>query len=196
MKEIVIDGVTYICTPKEEMKKEHEFIDLGLPSGRLWATCNIGANKPTDYGDYFACGSIEPYSINKCNTYSFYHSDAAKLSEMDDAHDAAKVLWGNDWRMPTLTDFAELIDNSTYNSDVIDGVMCGVFTSKVNNQKIIMPAAGYVSRNSLDNRGRGYYWGRSFKLVSVAWRLNFDLSDVSIYPNNCYYGFPVRPVKE
>lgn len=199
MKEIIIDGVTYICQPKEEKevkKVEHEFVDLGLPRGRLWATCNIGAEKPTDCGDYFACGAVEPYNINDCDTNSFNETDAAKLSEMDDEHDAAKVLWGDDWRMPTLTDFAELIDNCTYNSEIIDGIMCGVFTSKVNNQKIIMPAAGNVDGGSLSYRGSGgYYWSRSFYSSSYAWLLFFYSSGRGVYTNHRGYGFSVRAVR-
>ena len=197
MKEIVIDGVTHICTPKEETKKvEHEYVNLGLPSGRLWATCNIGAEKPTDYGDYFACGAVKPFDINNCDTYSFYDTDAAKLFEMDDEHDAAKVLWGDDWRMPTLTDFAELIDNCTYNSEFIDGIRYGVFTSKVNNQKIIMPSAGYVSGGSLNYRGSyGYYWSRSFDSSLGAWRLGFSSSGRGVSASGRNYGFSVRAVR-
>ena len=199
MKEIIIDDVTYICTPKEEKavkKVEHEYVDLGLPSGRLWATCNIGSEKPTDCGDYFACGVVEPYDINACDTYSFNDTDAAKLSEIDDEHDAAKVLWGDEWRMPTLTDFAELIDNCTYNSEVIGGITCGVFTSKVNNQKIIMPAAGNMNGGSLLIRGgNGYYWSRSFYSSSHAWILNFISSARGVFANHRRYGFSVRPVR-
>ena len=194
IQEITIDGITYICTPKEEAK--HEYIDLGLPSGRLWATCNIGAKKPTDCGNYFACGSVEPYNINDCDTDSFNDTDAAKLSEMDDEHDAAKVLWGDDWRMPTLTDFAELIDNCTYDSEVIDGITCGVFTSKVNNKKIVMPAAGGINGDALLGHGRvGYYWCRSFYSSSSAWELSFSSSERYVATDYRYYGFSVRAVR-
>ena len=196
MKEIIIDGVTYICTPKEEVKVEHEFVDLGLPSGRLWATCNIGAERPTDYGDYFACGAVEPYNINDCDTDSFNGTDAAKLSEMDDEHDAAKVLWGDDWRMPTLTDFAELIEHCTYVSEVIDGIRHGVFTSKVNNQRIIMPAAGYVNSGALCSRGDvGSYWSMSFGSSELAWSISFGPGGRSVDTNGRYIGFSVRPVR-
>lgn len=187
----------YICTPKEEVKSvEHEFVDLGLPSGRLWATCNIGAERPTDYGDYFACGAVYPYNIEDCDTDSFNDTDAANLSEMDDEHDAAKVLWGDDWRMPTLTDFAELIDNCKYSSEVIDEITCGVFTSKVNNQKIVMPAAGLVCGDTLSNRGScGLYWSRSFRSASLAWRMCFHSRGRNVNANYRYPGFSVRPVR-
>lgn len=196
MKEIIIDGVTHICTPKKEMKVEHEFVDLGLPSGRLWATCNIGAERPTDYGDYFACGAVEPYNINDCDTNSFNGTDAANLTEMDDEHDAAKVLWGDDWRMPTLTDFAELIEHCTYSSEIIDGISCGVFTSKVNNQKIVMPAAGYFNGGSCHGRGDyDFCWSRSFSSSALAWSMDFGSGGRTVGVGSRCYGFSVRPVR-
>lgn len=199
MKEIIIDGVTYICTPKEEQavkSVEHEFVDLGLPSGRLWATCNIGAEKPTDCGDYFACGAVEPYDLNNCNIDSYMFSDAAFLSEMYDAYDAAKVLWGDEWRMPTLTDFAELIDNCTYNSEFIDGIRYGVFTSKANKKKIVMPCAGDVNESALGSRGlKGSYWSRSFCSEAGAWMMYFGYSDRDVKSISRHFGFSVRPVR-
>ena len=196
IQEIIIDGVTYICTPKEDVKVEHEYVDLGLPSGRLWATCNIGAEKPTDCGDYFACGAVEPYNLDDCNTDDYKKTEAAKLTEIDNAHDAAKVLWGDDWRMPTLTDFAELIDNCTYDSKVIDGILCGVFTSKANNKKIVIPAAGAFCDSTLYDRSiYGNYWSRSFGSSSYAWRMGFNSGDRGVYTDNLYYGLSVRPVR-
>ena len=197
MKEITIDGVTYILTPKEDkMEVEHEYVDLGLPSCRLWATCNIGAEKPTDCGDYFAWGAVEPYDLDDCDTDNYEKTEAAQLTEIDDAHDAAKVLWGEEWRMPNITDFAELIDFCDYHLEEIDGILCGVYSSKVNNNKLIIPAAGYVNGGSLHSRGSiGYYWSRSFYSSSYAWLLYFYSSGRSVYPNYRYYGFSVRPVR-
>ena len=115
---------------------------------------------------------------------------------MDDEHDAAKVLWGDEWRMPTFTDFSELIDNCTYNLEVIDGIKCGVFASKSNNQKIVMPAAGYVNGGSRHYRGSyGDYWSRSFYSSSSAWRLGFDSSVRSVGADSRSYGFSVRAVR-
>ena len=196
MKEIIIDGVTYICMLRKALVVEHEFVDLGLHSERLWATCNIGAEKPTDYGDLFACGAVEPFNMNKCDIGCFNGTDAANLPEMDDKHDVAKVLWGDNWRMPTLTDFAELIDNCTYVSEVIDGITCGVFTSKVNNQKIVMPPAGYVNSGALIVRGVvGFYWSMSFGSSELAWSISFGPGGRAVDTNGRYIGFSVRPVR-
>lgn len=196
MKEIIIEGVTYICTPKEEVKVEHEFVDLGLPSCRLWATCNIGAEKPTDCGDYFAWGAVEPYDLDDCDTDNYEKTEAAQLTEIDDAHDAAKVLWGEEWRMPNITDFAELIDFCDYHLEEIDGILCGVYSSKVNNNKLIMPAAGDVCGDALSGRGRGgNYWSRSRDSSAGAWILDFCSSGRGVNTDYRYYGFSVRPVR-
>lgn len=196
MKEIIIDGVTYICTPKEEKKAEHEYVDLGLPSGRLWATCNIGAEKPTDCGDYFAWGATEPYNLANCDTDDYENTEAAKLIEIDDVHDAAKVLWGEEWRMPNLTDFAELFDFCDYHTEEIDGILCGVYSSKVNDNKLIIPAAGYVGGSLLNARGSyGHYWSRSLHSSVGAWRLYFDAGGRLVTTGLRYGGFSVRPVR-
>ena len=198
-KEIIIDGVTYICTPKEEKavkKVEHKFVDLGLPSCRLWATCNIGAEKPTDCGDYFAWGAVEPYDLDDCDTDNYENTEAAQLTEIDDAHDAAKVLWGEEWRMPNITDFAELIDFCDYHLEEIDGILCGVYSSKVNNNKLIIPAAGYVYGGLLLGRGSGgIYWSRSRDSSAGAWRLGFYSSGRGVNTDYRYYGLSVRPVR-
>lgn len=196
-KEIIIDVVTCNCTPKEETKKvEHEYVDLGLPSGRLWATCNIGAEKPTDCGDYFAWGATDPYNLANCDTDDYEKTESAKLTEMDDVHDTAKVLWGEEWRMPNLIDFAELIDFCNYHTEKIDGILCGVYSSKVNSNKVIIPSAGYVTGVSLYLRGSdGYYWSRSHESQVNAWRLWFCSSGRSVDTGYRDNGFSVRPVR-
>lgn len=196
-KEIIIDGITYICTPKEEMKKvKHKYVDLVLPSGRLWATCNIGAEKPSYCGDYFAWGAVESYNLANCDTDNYKNTEAARLTEMDDAHDAAKVLWGEEWRMPTLTDFSELIDFCDYHAEKIDGILCGVYSSKVNDNKLIIPTAGYVCGDLLSICGSfGYYWSRSRYSSMYALSLGIGSSSLSVSTYCRSYGFSVRPVR-
>lgn len=197
MKEITIDGVTYILTPREEKREEeHEYIDLGLPSGRLWATCNIGADKPTDSGDYFAWGATEPYNLDDCNTDNYKKTDAASITEIDDKHDAATVLWGKEWRMPTLTDFAELIEHTEFEFVENDELNYAVYTSKINGKKLIFPAAGYVYGSTLYHRGSyGYYWSRTRYSSALAWYLLVYSGGQVMYYDNRLNGFSVRPVR-
>ena len=103
----------------------HEFVDLGLPSGTLWATCNIGADTPEDYGDYFAWGETEPkeiydwksykygrflnerYELNKYCTDSVYGLDGFvdNLTILEPVDDVVRIYWGADWRMPTIEEW-------------------------------------------------------------------------------------------
>ena len=183
-----------IITNAEKELRKVEFVDLGLPSGRLWATCNVGAEKPTDSGSYFAWGAIEPYNPYNCNTNDYKNTEVSQLTEINDA---AKIARGDNWRMPTLTDFAELIDFCNYNYEEIDGVSCGVFSSKVNDNKLIMPTAGYVSGRSLKGCGNiGYYWSRSSNSEFRAWSLSFNSNLLLVCTDSHYCGFPIRPVCE
>lgn len=194
--EINIDGVTYICTPKEEVKEEHEYIDLGLPSGRLWATCNIGAKKPTDSGDYFAWGATKPYNLDDCNTDNYKNTEAARITEIDDEHDAATILWGKEWRMPKLTDFAELIEHTEFDFVENDELNYAVYTSKINGKKLIFPAAGDVYGGTLYGRGSdGHYWSRTRYSSANAWSLHVNSGGQYVYYGNRFYGFSVRPVR-
>ena len=108
---------------------EHEWVDLGLPSGTLWATCNVGADNPEDYGDYFAWGETEPKVIYNWSTYKWcngsvntmtkYCTDSGygtvdNKTELDPADDAATVNWGTSWRMPTLEQLDELLTKCTW----------------------------------------------------------------------------------
>ena len=123
----------------------HEYVDLGLSV--KWATCNVGAYKPEDYGDYYAWG--EAY------TKSSYYIDNIKGTARDVAH----VEWGGTWRMPTKAEIEELIDNCDYEWTTLNGVEGGRFTSRKNGKSIFLPVAGGRAGTSLDDAGsKGTYW--------------------------------------
>lgn len=195
------------------------YVDLGLPSGTLWATCNIGANSPEEYGDYFAWGETEGYndgktdfswsaykwcngsydSLTKYNTRSIY-GNVDNKTELDLKDDAAYVNWGPDWRIPSIEQFQELI-NSSYTATVwttLNGVYGHKITSKKNGNSIFLPAAGYRYYSSLSNDGSdGYYWSRTLISSSPfqAWRLYFNSSGIFTKYENRNYGRSVRPVR-
>ena len=150
---------------KEEGDKEvngHTFINLGLPSGIYWATCNVGAEKETDYGNYYAWGETETkssYSSSNSTWYGRYHSDNLTASE-----DAATANWGKGVRMPTYEEMLELRNNCTwewqrnYNGTSVNGYLV---TGK-NGQSVFFPAAGYRNGSYLYDAGSyGYYWPSS-----------------------------------
>ena len=178
----------------------YESVDLGLPSGTLWAKYNIGATKESDYGDLFAWGATEPYRLNGAtpidNTGNYASSYANKIQhDLYPNEDAATVHWGKGWKMPTKAQFDELLANTTDEWTAINGINGRKFTAS-NGNYIFLPAAGYVSGGSIGSRGSdGDCWSRSFDSASYAWVLGFHSSARLVNANNRYYGFSVRAVR-
>ena len=149
-------------TPQPQPKKVplsntingHEYVDLGLSV--KWATCNIGASKPEDYGDYFAWGEDETKSTYTDDNSATYGRTNYTF------RDAAKKKWGGTWRMPTANEFQELIDNCTWTWTTQGGHNGHKVTSKKNGNSIFLPAAGGRGGSSLASAGAyGYCWSSS-----------------------------------
>lgn len=178
----------------------YESVDLGLPSGTLWARYNIGATSETDYGDLFAWGATEPYRLNGTtpidNTDNYRKSFANTIQhDLYPNEDAATVHWGKGWKMPTKAQLDELLANTTDEWTAISGINGRKFTAS-NGKYIFFPAAGYVGGGSLNNRGSGgNCWSRSFDSSSSAWRMNFYSSVRDVFTGGRYYGFSVRAVR-
>lgn len=153
---------------------EHEYVDLGLPSGLKWATCNVGATKPEDYGDYFAWGETSRKSTYNWSSYKWCNGSETTMTKyctdskygtvdgktvLDLADDAARANWGGDWRMPTKDEIDELQDNCTLTWITQNGVEGYKVTSKINGNSIFLPAAGDRLGDYLLGAGSGgYYW--------------------------------------
>ena len=178
----------------------YEAVDLGLPSGTLWARYNVGATSESDYGDLFAWGATEPYRLNGTtpidSTGNYGSSYANKIQhDLYPNEDAATVHWGKGWRMPTKAQFDELLANTTDEWTAINGINGRKFTAS-NGNYIFFPAAGDVFGGSLYGRGsNGRYWGRSFYSSSGAWTLVFNSGVRSVNASGRDYGFSVRPVR-
>jgi len=195
---------------------EHPYIDLGLPSGTLWAACNIGAYNQEDFGNYYAWGQIttkenynwktyiyaegttndDPRLIKYCNSYEYgnnYYAD--NLTVLESSDDVASTTWGASWRMPTYNDFEELKNYCTVTWTTQNGVSGRLFTG-TNGNAIFLPAAGSHSDSSLDKTGlSGCYWTSSFELDDgVPWFLLFASDDYDVGLTDRYYGLSVRPV--
>ena len=158
----------------------HEYVDLGLPSGLKWATCNVGASSPEEYGLYFAWGETIGYTANdvtsKVRAFSskvYKAGPAASISaDLTLEQDAAHVNLGGNWRMPTKAECQELINNcnvvwtDNYNGT---GVVGKVFTSKINGNSVFFPAAGYCSYSTVSSVvSDGFYWSASWDSTSNA----------------------------
>lgn len=194
------------------------YVDLFLPSRTLWATCNIGASSPEDYGDYFAWGETEGYNDGKTNfnwiTYKWCNGSSDSLTkyntssyygvidnktELDLEDDAAYVNWGTEWHMPSLEQFSELINSSYTTTEWMtqNGVIGLKITSKTNGNSIFLPAAGFREFKLFDAGLCCSYWSRTLYTSSPinACDLYYNSSDVSMGSSYRLYGRSVRPVR-
>lgn len=169
----------------------HDWVDLGLPSGTKWATCNIGATKSEDYGYYYAWG--ETKSKKKYNGKNYkYNDNPIVLSSKDDV---ATANWGSGWRMPTRAEMDELSSNCTHKWTTQNGVN-GLLFIGTNGNSIFLPAAGYRSGGYNNIGYSGLYWSRSLYSGNSnnAMYLVFSIDHSSSSNSYRYYGFSVRPV--
>ena len=189
----------------------HEYVDLGLPSGTLWAAYNIGANIPESYGDYFAWGETEPKNTFFIESYKWYDGkggttkynpnvDTLKILLPED--DAATVKWGPEWRMPTKDEFRELIDKCQYTRTDYGAKFTGP-----NGNSILLPAAGHrIDDRFFLHERCGLYWTSSLyvpkadapsslKEESRAYNFIFDEDGSNVIKDVVYNGFSVRAVR-
>lgn len=175
-------------------------IDLGLPSGTLWACCNVGASKPEEYGGYYAWGETKTKSVYDWSTYQYYNSNTGYVNIGSDiagtSYDAATANWGAPWQMPTLAQIQELLNNTTSMWTIQNGVDGRIFTGR-NGGTVFLPAAGYRRDESLDREvSYGCYWSSSLfdSLSDYAHALYFNSGYVHGYYRRD--GYTVRPVRK
>lgn len=206
------EGKTVIATAVTSVTSG-EAIDLGLPSGTKWASRNVGANSPEDYGNFFAWGDTEGsdgygefyYEFNDCATYGLKYEEMLSLGIIDSdgdltsAYDAATANLGDSWRMPTRSEMEELINNCTVAWRSLNGVN-GLYVTSSNGNSIFLPSAGELiqSRHPV---GFGSYWSSTMGRTSYSTEargLSFGWDGASLYSNISVtdrgYGMSVRPV--
>ena len=175
----------------------HECVDLGLSV--KWATCNVGANTPEEYGNYYAWGETSTkssYNFDNCKTWDCSLSDIRGNS----SYDAARANWGGSWRLPTMAECDELAYNCTCLWTTQNGVAGMRFTSKRNGNSIFLPAAGWrIGPSMYGAGGHGYYWSSTpyESDTQSAYDLYFDSGGSAL--TDWYYrngGHQVRPVLE
>ena len=178
----------------------HDWVDLGLPSGIRWATCNVGASSPEDYGNYYAWGETSTKSDYNSSTSTTY---GKKMSDIGgkDTYDVARKQWDGSWRLPTQAEFEELLDedNCTCEWTTQSGVNGYRVTSKINGESIFLPAAGYRCFTLHYSAGSyGSYWSSTphGSDTGYACSLGFGRGghDTDWYDRE--YGRSVRPVTE
>lgn len=187
------------------------YVDLGLSV--KWATCNLGATSPEDYGDYYAWAETETKtdygwstyrwckgstdSITKYNTKALYGT-ADNLTRMDSWDDVAHMKLGGKWRMPTDAEWTELRTKCTWIWATLNGVK-GYNVAGPSGNSIFLPAAGSRGDSSLDNADSfGFYWSSSLNAdyPSGAWGISFDSMDIDRDNGSRGYGQSIRPVTE
>lgn len=202
----------------------HMMVDLGLPSGLKWATCNVGANNPEDYGNYYAWGEILPKEDYSMETYQYakidgdtykftkycykasggYNGFVDDKTTLNPEDDAAHINWGGSWRMPTADEIDELLTNCTWTWTTQNGVNGHLVTSKINSESIFLPAAGWYYDGSVQfgvGVG-GEYWSSSLVTTTdrfegdplYAWFARIDSDTVARVGRYRNEGRTIRPV--
>lgn len=188
----------------------HEYVDLGLSV--KWATCNVGASKPEEYGDYFAWGETEPKSNYTWSNYKYCNGSSSSLTKyctnsshgtidnkttLELSDDAARANWGGSWRMPTDAEVTELCENCTCTRTTQNGVTGYKVTSNKNGNSIFLPMAYYLGDNTTYNATA--YLTSSLNTDEQYRAYGFHIVNppgdvISMYSYSRRYGMPIRPV--
>lgn len=192
----------------------HRFVDLGLPSGTLWATENIKDASGNEL--YFAWGETQGYTSGQVGTDKYFawddyefgindnlskYNESDEKTELESTDDTATANWGSSWRMPTKEQFEELADYAEYEWTTINGVQGAKFTSTVSgytDRFLFFPAVAGANGGEFGGVGDyGVYWSASLngEDVECAWVLDFEDENLGMYDDYRYYGYPVRPVR-
>ena len=178
----------------------HGWVDLGLPSGLKWATCNVGASNPEGYGNYYAWGETSTKSDYSSSTSITYGVEVPMYIGGNAQYDVACKMWGSTWRLPNEREILDLGSNCTWEWTTQSGTNGYKVTSEVNGASIFLPAAGYRDGTGLYDDGTvGYYWSSSMFGDENAKRLQCESGFVPptiLWDSYRYYGHSVRPVCE
>ena len=174
----------------------HDYVDLGLPSGLKWATCNVGASRPEDYGDYYAWGEIQTKSEYTEENSLTYRKDIGNISG-NSRYDVARAQWGSSWRLPTLAEIKELKDQCKWEWTTVGGHE-GYRVTGPNGNSMFLPAAGYRYGTGVNGQGsRGDFWaGTLYEGVSVSRACYLYSGSASWDHGSRGFGRSVRPVSE
>ena len=204
-----VDSISFTA-PATGTENGHEWVDLGLSV--KWATCNVGATKPEEYGNYFAWGETETKTTYNWSTYKWCNGSAETQTKyctnsdygtvdnktvLDLEDDAARANWGGAWRMPTDAEWTELRENCTWTWTIKNGVNGYEVKSEANGNSIFLPAAGYRVDDVLGSAGSyGNYWSSSLSTgyPDYACGVYFGSVFVDRYGSSRFYGRSVRPV--
>ena len=207
-----------------EVYDHHDYVDLGLPSGTLWATCNVGATAPEEFGNYYAWAEIETknkywsdnYKWGEPKKYTKYvcHGETGlnyftdNKTKMDAEDDVANIVWKRDWHLPDNEQFKEMVDNCSWSLKIINDIYAFVGESKLNGKEIILPAADSFTYKQFvfpgEYSNNACYWTSDLYNTQnansgIAYHFLFTSLDnqyiTGMVLQERYYGHTVRPVK-
>ncbi len=170
----------------------HSFVDLGLPSGTLWAETNVGAESAESAGSYFAWGETTTktsYTESNSTWYGTAHTGNLTATE-----DAATVLWGEGVRTPTYDEMSELVQNCVWTWTAVNGTKGYRVGSATNSNSIFLPVTGKYSGEELSGKSIGNYWTSTQQNDFSVYSLTFANGLQLLRTGNCYFGQAVRPV--
>ena len=160
----------------------------------------MGADKPEGFGDYFSWGNIEGHSLTSGYVFSqenYQNTEGASIAtDIPLEKDAARIIKGDKWRIPTSTEFNELVENCNIIYTTLNGVFGFLLTSRINGQIIFIPAAGdYVNTEISNLRVGGYIWSSTFSTVNNCTKLALRSDSAPAIGNSPrYFGMSIRPV--
>ena len=200
----VLNKASHLETPVSGSTNGHNWVDLALPSGTKWATCNIGAAVPDQSGDYFAWGEVTTAVDIKAKKNEFFRSMNVPNITSDSRYDAATALWGAEWQIPSKAQYQELLDHCTWEWVTISGRGGYKVKSKYNQNWIFIVAAGqmetnysnpYLQADYVDVRGR-YWTSDPLRSDYDSYGVVFDNRDVgvNISGSSRNRGYSIRPV--
>ena len=194
----------------KKIENGHEYVDLGLSV--KWATCNIGAENPEDYGDYFAWGEVKPKKYYDWSTYKYsngvklikYYNNRVYIKNsfqdyktvLDPEDDAATANWGGAWRMPSKVEQDELRNKCKWVRTKLNGVK-GYKVTGPNGNSIFLPMAGCMHEDDLlVVKSAGFFWSSSLGSEGLydAYYVSFASGGVDWNEGGRYFGQSVRPV--
>lgn len=160
-----------------------DYVDLGLPSKTMWATCNVGAKSPEDHGLLFQFGRVDGYKYGDSNNGFDKNMGTESGDEywtedvLQEEDDAARTHMGGKWRMPSIKQLQELIDNTTQHVDVINKRRGVVFTSNKNNNSIFIPLDGFFMNGFSDKSKKAYLWSYNVSKNDDDWAVALHLDN-------------------
>lgn len=185
-------------------------VDLGLPSGNLWAIANLGATLPEEAGNHYSWGELTPiesyssnsYIMDKVSDLTFYNKEK-ETEDLSKKYDVAYKTLGTKWRIPSVEDFEELNEYTTHRWKYYNKTISGIlFKSKSNDNELFLPVVGYY-RDSygevlVDYKLSGLYWSRNRYITNRRDAYVFQIENYAdvgkIMARPLFWGIPIRPI--